>query len=263
MPGPSSLKIYGERNSGTNFVEQFLRQNIDVNVLPGVVTGFSPSLIAARRLRSLAPVSGRKAVAKVRGKFFERTFGDYLGWKHMRPNPGRIGAQQLGTTAFVVVTKNPYAWILSMFKRPHDGAGTAPDLKTFIDRDYPVMAYENVDAGAMRPVAIWTEKLRGYRELQSLGAHVEVVQYEEFLRDQDAVLSRISSRFGFSRRSQDTVSVERDTKGIKREGGGNFYRDYYLEERWREKLNDQDVALINRDLDVGLVDQFGYKMIEH
>ena len=37
-----------------------------------------------------------------------------------------------------------------------------------------------------------------------------------------------------------------------------FYRDYYLNERWRDELTDAAIALINQRLDHDMASRFGY-----
>ena len=39
------------------------------------------------------------------------------------------------------------------------------------------------------------------------------------------------------------------------------YRDYYLNERWREELSSEAIDLINTTLDRELMDYFGYELL--
>ena len=42
----------------------------------------------------------------------------------------------------------------------------------------------------------------------------------------------------------------------------DYYRDYYLNQRWREQLTAEHITLINQYLDPAIVEEAGYKMID-
>lgn len=75
-----NLKIYGERNSGTIYLEWLLKGNFDVNI------DTTPQ----------------------------------LGWKHrLAPLGEDLEEHHKNETYFVCLIKNPYSWVLSMHKRPY------------------------------------------------------------------------------------------------------------------------------------------------
>ncbi|NPA93438.1 MAG: hypothetical protein GXO56_07140, partial [Chloroflexi bacterium] len=80
---PSVLKIYGERNTGTNYLSQLVALNLpQVRLLPGVV----PRWLQLFFPRAEAP----------RDLYFQWTFKRNLGWKHaMAPT-----AEQLAHVAY-------------------------------------------------------------------------------------------------------------------------------------------------------------------
>ncbi|MCB0807331.1 MAG: hypothetical protein KDC05_16175 [Bacteroidales bacterium] len=74
------VKIYGQQNSGTIYLEWLIKRNLDVEL------DESPE----------------------------------LGWKHrLAPEKDEIPDQHRESTLFICLVKNPYSWLLSMHKRPY------------------------------------------------------------------------------------------------------------------------------------------------
>src|SRR2546422_4502858 len=104
-----TLKIYGERNTGTNYLHHLIEENLHVDLLRGVV----PDVVMF--LQRVLP--GRELVRNV---YFRWTFGENLGWKHALVNPERLSqCARSRDIGFVTITKNPYAWLLSLYERPY------------------------------------------------------------------------------------------------------------------------------------------------
>jgi hypothetical protein len=75
------IKIYGERNSGTIFLEWLLKKNLSVNILET----------------------------------------HELGWKHrLAPEEAELSEFNRENVIFLCLVKNPYSWLLSMHKRPYN-----------------------------------------------------------------------------------------------------------------------------------------------
>ena len=58
------------------------------------------------------------------------------------------------------------------------------------------------------------------------------------------------------------VNVLSATKGHDRAKTFEDYRDYYLNERWRAKLDEENTRLINQSLNRELMSRLQYKWIE-
>ena len=72
------IQIYGERNSGTNYLENLLNANLEY----------------------------LKA-------------GTKLGWKHGFINQPHLKKYDLSQTLALIISKNPYAWLVSMHQKPY------------------------------------------------------------------------------------------------------------------------------------------------
>ena len=75
-----SLKIFGERHTGTNALNLFIRENFDL-----------------------------------RSKYY-----DFLGWKHrLAPKKSEWVKHDTSNTLFIFLFRNPYSWLRSMYSEPY------------------------------------------------------------------------------------------------------------------------------------------------
>lgn len=75
-----TVKIFGERNTATVYLEWLLRHNLKVELADYWT----------------------------------------LGWRHrLAPAPAEIGPQLAESLVFLVLAKNPYSWLLSMHRKPY------------------------------------------------------------------------------------------------------------------------------------------------
>ncbi len=256
-----ALKIYGERNTGTNYLAALADLNLQAQVLPGRVDDGDLRTIFTRRLRRFMPGLTHRLHETARDRFFEATFARNLGWKHMNPDPERIGPEALASVRFLMLVKNPYAWLLSLFQRPYHVGAQDSDLERFLTRRLPVMEQrENLGPRPLLPAEVWNRKMRGYARLQQAATHAVIARYEDFLADEAATLARVAADLGIAKRDRHVPVSE----GVKREDGTvshRTYADYYLRECWREKLGPATLDIINETLDPEIVSLMGYEMI--
>jgi len=98
---PRRVKIYGERNTGTSYLEALLVRNLAVDCLRGGVP---------RSIRRFFANSER-----ARDWYFHATYRSNLGWKHACvPTESQLAIARTNSTdvLFLTLTKNPYAWLL-------------------------------------------------------------------------------------------------------------------------------------------------------
>ena len=246
------IKIYGERNTGTNYVSALIALNLAVRQVPGVI----PEGI--RRIHRMLP--GREWV---RDLFFACTRWHNLGWKHgLATTPKRLaseGRHRRKSLAFVTITKNPYAWLLSLHRRPYHPThpGTL-DFETFLATPWRTVGRDNMRRATLEsPVELWNAKNRSYLELAP--ANTLNTTYETTIRDPRAFIDDVVDKFETPRLASSFRNHEVSTKDRDKDFG--VYRDYYLNERWKDELADTAIAEINRRLDHDLVSRFGYEIL--
>ena len=113
-----AVKVYGERNTGTNYLEKLVTANLDAYILSGIVPRRDPVTFVTRNLRALKPELFAGWHEKARDWYFARNFSRDLGWKHMCPDVGRIGAEHLGKTRFLMLVKEPVFLARLVFPSP-------------------------------------------------------------------------------------------------------------------------------------------------
>ncbi|HID34407.1 MAG TPA: hypothetical protein EYP25_07535 [Anaerolineae bacterium] len=247
------IKLYGERNCGTNYLEQLIRRNLTATLLPGT----APAWLRRRfrhhpRLRE-----------QVIDAYFFMTFGRNLGWKHMlAPDVARLerSIRPLGQTYFLFLVKNPYAWLLSLHRHPYHHPHPAGDFDAFIRAAWPTLGRENhARRPFLNPVVMWNLKNASYLRL-AREAGGQIVRYEDLVADPDAVIHAIARAGGIKRKSDIFVNVEDSVKGEENRDFA-FYRAYYLEERWRAELSSSAIQFINQHLDKTLLGDLRYHML--
>jgi hypothetical protein len=262
VPDHLKLKIYGERNTGTNYLAELVQRNMDVDVLPGLVPWFDVPAMMTRKLRRLLPQAADQIHERARDRYFKATFERHLGWKHMCPAPDMMSEAVLRDVRFLMVLKNPYAWLLSLHSKPYHVGGMDERFEDFLDRFLPVMeTRENIGSEPLPAVEVWNRKVRGYFALEAAARHAVMVRYEGFLADEEATLTRVADDLDIPRRSH-FLSVPRGVKRGDRDRTQIDFAAYYLEERWRDKLSADAIRRINSLLDGELVVRLGYQLID-
>jgi hypothetical protein len=250
------LKIYGERNTGTNYLSRLVDLNLEVRQLTGVIPGWLSSLQQWFRGKELA-----------RDFYFSLTYRRNLGWKHSQVMPVdemrklRICTNDL---SFVTLTRNPYSWLLSMYKRPyHQYYARKPDLESFLTAPWGRVRRENVSGEIAGPVELWNIKNASYIQLQGKLPALNLT-FEALLESPEHALDTIGKQFHLDWKVDSFVNYDQSAKRFHLEDESKdtqFYRDYYLNEKWRTELSPQVISVINERLDENVMNYFGYKRL--
>ena len=246
------VKIYGERNTGTNYIDTLIRMNLETDLLNGIV----PKHIQLMQ-RALP---GKQFV---RDKYFELTYDKNLGWKHTTVKPEselrRYEILKEGV-CFVTVTKNPYSWLLSLHRRPyHHYYGEKPDFVSFLRSPWKTVGRDNCESVLRDPIELWNIKNKSYLRLKSVDA--ANITTESVIADPKALIDNLSDSFSISRSANYFSNLNESTKDKSK--NYDYYNDYYLNERWKDELTDEAVAIINSRIDNSLLEYFGYKLLDN
>jgi len=244
------LKIYGERNTGTNYLSQLVELNLDAELLPGSVPGWMA------RLPKFIP--GKETL---RDAWFRYSFSRNLGWKHTKVlSPADLSRQpRVADVRFVTLTKNPYSWLLSLYKRPYSvWSPRAADFESFVTSPWRTFARDNSTTVLSSPVQLWNEKNASYIELEQNFPAIRL-RYEDVLLNPSETIDQISERLKVRKISDQFMNLEESTK----RDASTFsdYQQYYLREQWRTKLSTTAISRINELLDENLVRFYGYSLL--
>jgi len=246
------IKVYGERNTNTNYLEQLLRLNLDVVQLPGVVPRY------VKTIQKVLP--GKEWL---RDWYFSVTQHRNLGLKHSCvqsvSEPGRFDILSRDI-CFVSITKNPYSWLMSLYRKPysHQYGGEKPDFETFLATPWKTVARDNCESVLANPVELWNIKNASYLQLTDFnGLNLTT---ESTVQDPQAVIEKISGHFSISRHSKQFLNYEKSTKDSSKDFA--WYQDFYLNEKWRNDLSERAAAIISESVDQNLMNHFGYKTLD-
>jgi hypothetical protein len=245
------LKLYGERNTNTNYLTKLIDLNLEVTQLRGE----AHPLVQKIQRR----VPGHEWVRDI---YFLGTRDQNCGWKHTRlPAVETIRSYSCmrADIAFVSLTKNPYSWLLSLYRNPYHSKfkDRKLDFETFLQTPWKTFLRENCPRVVASPIELWNIKNASYLQLQALnGLNLTT---ESSLQDPASLIERIASHFSLRRKSPDFVPYEKSTKQSDKDS--NYYRDFYLNEKWRQELTAGALAIINRQVDRNLMNHFGYQII--
>jgi len=244
------IKLYGERNTNTNYMSKLFELNLDADEVRGVAP---PAVRFLQRLLLENEV--------IPDLYFALTKNWNLGWKHSCvPPPEKLKKRRLVKqgVAIITITKNPYSWLLSLFRNPHHQYDSnATSFENFLDRPWKTMRRDNTPRILDSPVELWNLKNRSYARLSELGALS--ITTEQIFADPERVIETISQHFAINRRTGEFRDYERSTKDNTKDR--TYYRDYYLNEKWKQEISRDASEKINASLDKSVVANFGYSLL--
>jgi hypothetical protein len=247
------IKIYGERHTSSNYLSRLIELNLEVEELPGT---------APKRLRTIKRFLGARQW--LRDRHFARTFDENLGWKHMLV----ASAQVIASTevmardgvAILTLTKNPYSWLQSMYRSPYHikARDVGATFEHFLQRPWRTLGRENAPSVVENPVQLWNCKNAA---LMALPANMALhLTTEQTILEPEATMTSIADRFAIARKPNFFTNFEASTKNRPGQDGA-YYRQYYADEVWREKLSAESVHIINEQVDQTLMYVLGYEVI--
>lgn len=251
------VKIYGERNTGTQMMRELLRSNGVEDLWPGTIAELGDMHRITALDRAERPDADRILIREaVIDDLFVEAFDRSLGWKHGIPDPAKLPDAGSGTH-YVVTVKNPYAWVVSMARRPHHNllTGNRGSVEAFLASPWITCGRDNAPRHLGSVVDVWTLKYRAWLGLAD-SRPVTVVRYEDLLLEPQA-LSALAARLDpqAHRPWQLPTAVPNNVKDLA------FYQDYYAGQRWRDALSQACIATIGSRLDAELMERLGYQLM--
>ena len=244
------IKIYGERNTNTNYMSKLIELNLNVTELPGVIP------LSIMKMQKFLP--GRELIRDI---YFYFTYSKNLGWKHTCVKSKKsLNRYKLvkSNLIFLTITKNPYSWLLSLYRNPYHQYYTHElSFEAFLQHQWHTVSRDNVKTGPINPIELWNIKNNSYLELDKKNSLN--ITTEETFKNPQGIIQRISQEYSVERKTEIFVNYERSTKDSSKDSA--YYRDYYLSERWRDKLSNEAIAIINQSVDKGLMAYFRYKVL--
>ena len=214
---PNFFKIYGERNTGTNFLSELIRSNINLEE----ITQHAGSAETKKNLESLltitptAPLHSRKLIKNIytqRAIDADRdlNMSKELGWKH-----GCIDYQFLSQysrfheTVFILLTRNPWSFLLSLFRKPYNIIPAPRQSHSFSDfLRSPILcnARDRVGGKAIldTPARLWPLKVESYHKFakESPIQNSILFNYESVVSNPGSALNKVAGLAKRKRRKE-------------------------------------------------------------
>lgn len=261
MSSSQAVKVYGERNTGTNYLIKLLQLNVEAHLFRGTLP---PRLARFRGFLNRMTANNWLINETYMDAYFGCSVGMNLGWKHGCPPRAALEkmAKEKELTV-ITLTRNPYSWLLALFKRPYHYQGDVKRMmfSEFLRRPWKATRRDRNEKLFANPIALWNVKNRAYRALSTLaGTRVVNATFENLLTDPQAFMTRLSSESGLRLKPGFFTNYE---ESVKRDDGKDhdYYKTYYREERWKQDLRSEDVAWINQHLDFEVSRWFGYEKL--
>ena len=236
-----SLKIYGERNTGTNYLAKLIEKNFEVKILKGQISKGSIFTFSEW----------------TKDLFFRISRNINLGWKHSVIDE-KLVLNHKSKPIVITLTKNPYSFLLSLYNRPYHYKGNKPNsFLSFLKEKWTLTDRDNCKLKSLdSPIDLWNFKNKSYIDLLDSYSNCLIFTYEELLENPDKVIVSISEKLNifFKEKFKNyDDSTKNDNKKF------NDYQNYYLNELWAKELNDDEIIFINSKLDLNVLSFFGYK----
>ena len=254
------IKIYGERNTGTTYLTGLIRRNIVCKVVK------SRPPFWLRKIHKLIPNNNEI----LRDLYFSIRKNN-LGWKHAFVNEKLFEPIQRNQNDFLILTltKNPYSWLLSMYRRPYHSSnnlkihGTEQTFEDFLSHEWTCLKRENSPKILLQnPIELWNLKNDAYLKLSNKTNYKAInIKYENVLIDHKKVLKELAKTANLKFVKSEIENVFKSAIG----DASNFsdYNKFYLNDEWIEQISDYQFEMINRHLNISMMKKYEYKLINN
>lgn len=262
------VKIFGERNSGTNALTWLVRQNSSSLILPS--GEFDLDAQKARHAWE-----GHEAPERERliDQLYE-ALPDRLSWKHCATHFDSVS--NFEHTLVLICIRHPASWLVGLYRNPYHILSRKPgSLEEFLNCEWKTVRRERLGGASIRPLDLYNEKLTSYlsfaNRLHSAGIASAFVRHEDLLLRPKQAFASIRSELSEPRklfRPRLTSTKHRaphdpncrDYPSLKMGTPLFLMKRYYKKEVWRESLRGLEKS-INSRVSWDLVGGFGYEPV--
>ena len=261
-----NIKVFGERNTGTNFLCKLLRDNTNLNFLAHrsavplkdlknelIQKHFTKTFLNKHLHKQLSCLIEDRLIDKLRSLEFDSTFG----WKHAKINPYRIKECPLyEKTIFICLIRNPWRFTSALHKKPYNlFPSTKTSLEEFIKLSFLPNERDGIeDVFLINPVDFWNIKVSSYFHFKDVSSNVFIVYYEQLVKDPKFVLDLVSPYCNVSKELKIPMkSTKGDNKTYKQ------YKNETIKYKPKEELGNNVYNLIYERIDKDLLKKTIYK----
>ncbi len=253
----AEIKIFGERNTGTNALKALIEGNSSTRVCPSVAAEIDPHFEAKMNLTRYAPRRYRK---RIRERYIDSLFRrtpPRMAWKHTATRFDEL--QSLDGCPIILMTRHPASWLLGLHRHPyHALIPVERDFAAFLRAKWPLVKRDNLGERTVSPPELWNAKARSHLEfierLSRRNMTFQVVRFEDFVVDQTAVFDDL--RALLRQPAEEPAAVTTSTK--ERDKNYQYYQEYYGGRKWRDEIDAECRGIIRGSIDWGIAGDLSY-----
>ncbi len=237
------VKIFGERNTGTNALSQFIAQNSESPLFPGMfhhLPKADPSILKQK---------GRVETEHLIDLAFSHQPAPFQ-WKHCATNFTDEDLAQFNNCTTLVLLRNPISWCLALWKNPYNNLIEVPQsFDEFVNVKWKTVGRERLDSKVMSPPDLINLKMSYYKEFvsggQKNGLSMKVLRLENLVCSPLSVWMDIKANLSNPKENPALVeSITRDpSKNLQ------FYQEYYGEEKWKSEISENAYNVLEKHID--------------
>lgn len=248
------IKIFGERNTGTNALEQFIESNSMSRVVPNPENTYARVRDVYRAVRYVT--RNRALFERLCCTFFPESRPLSI-WKHAAT--GFSDAASFDGVQIIFTVRHPASWLLALHRAPYHIVESIPsEFSEFLRMPVSTFARDRLGGRKLTPVQLLNEKVESYaafaRQLEARGNPGLYIKFEDIVTAQPKVFEQLRQHL---RNPVATPRVLEQSTKDKTEDL-SYYKDYYGNELWREKLDARASEYINTHVRWELFAPLGY-----
>jgi hypothetical protein len=253
-------KIFGERNSGANYLSKLIDKNFATYQLRGDFD--LDRRVLRRALQAVRPRERADLSTRLQDENHQRILYSDFGWTHAAPPVDIVrSAPHSASTVFVVITKHPVFFLTSLHARPENPLSRAEGqtFEQFLMTPWPLFTRDNLGPSDIEsPIQLWNEKMKASLELREAAERVVYIRYEDLLIDFQSTLATLSE---FIPATTDNFGhIRRATRGKEDLRYEDFRRRYRFA-RIKQDYRKRDLEYIYRKVDSDVLRDLGYREI--
>jgi hypothetical protein len=256
------VKVFGERNTGTNLITQLIKNNVNCVMCAGTAKEF----VSFFRFKSTA--ASRIGVLFGNDRFISRELyidkcfdrqGPLNSWKHSATV--FHSADGFKNTKIVFAIRSPASWLLALHQRPHNRTtnNRAKCFSDFLSAESECTGKHRLKQRMIKPTQLWNAKAASYLDFMELldnaGIQYAIVKFEDLVTDQVDAMSKMFNvlDIDLDREFQPIKSSTKDSKK-----NYDWYKKYYGRREWLNELDELASELICEEIDWAVAERFGY-----
>ena len=261
MSSVSQIKIFGERNTGTNWLEQIISRNYNVPLVhhKGIIRSElrrEQNVFLDKYTGDVRKVLRERLIDAIfEGQRAQRLFG----WKHSSVHYSHLSKIiTFEKTGFIFLVKNPYSFLKSLHARPYNSLVHIPEsLDQFVTSPWLTLSRDCTSEPLLKsPLELWNSKVASYLSFMEMCKNSLIVRYEDILEDQELIFHLVKKKFKVRPLSTQKVIKSTKDEGMKLED----YKRKYLECDPREGFEVQTLRYLDSLVDRDLIKFFDYRL---